>query len=215
MIRMCKMSKHSSNSNFSNEVCGLGNANRFAASKGFTLIELMATIAIAALLIAFATSDFSASIKNNRLAAKANDLVVGLKLARQIAISRSVPTFLCHSNNANTTTPTCGGTASHWNTGFILYAAPIKTLTVAKRLYAPATDTLIQQIDLAGDQNIVVTDTNADSVVSFGSNGFLFDSPAVEMQICDDRIGENGYLIRVSLSGKISRERAIVPDECA
>jgi hypothetical protein len=112
--------------------------------------------------------------------------------------------------------PTCGGsTGSDWNTGFVIYAAPIKALTTTKRDYAPATDTLIQQTDLTDGQGIQVTDTNAASFVSFSSNGFLFDSPAVEMQVCDDRCGENGFLIRVSLSGKISRESAIGAKACA
>ncbi|MFT7525405.1 MAG: type IV fimbrial biogenesis protein FimT [Arenicella sp.] len=205
---MRNMSKHGFNSSCLN-------SPKNVKARGFTILELVIAIAIAALLVALSIPNFTESIKNNRLASKANDLVLGFKVTRQTAISRSVPTFVCHSNNANTNTPTCGGGAgSDWNTGFVIYAAPIKTLTTAKRAYAPATDTLIQQIDLADDQDILVTDTNADSVVSFGSDGFLFDSPAVEMQICDDRNGENGYLIRVSLSGKTSRERAIAPNEC-
>jgi type IV fimbrial biogenesis protein FimT len=207
-MTMRNMSKHGFNSSCLN-------SPKNVKARGFTILELVIAIAIAALLVALSIPNFTESIKNNRLASKANDLVLGFKVTRQTAISRSVPTFVCHSNNANTNTPTCGGGAgSDWNTGFVIYAAPIKTLTTAKRAYAPATDTLIQQIDLADDQDILVTDTNADSVVSFGSDGFLFDSPAVEMQICDDRNGENGYLIRVSLSGKTSRERAIAPNEC-
>lgn len=208
------MCKNDSSSSFFNKASRLAKVKLFSAGEGFTLIELMVAIAIAALLVSLAIPDFSASIKNSRLTAKANDLMIALKVARQTAISRSVPTFVCHSNNANTNTPTCGGIASHWNTGFILYSAPIKTLTTAKRSYAPATDTLIQQIDLADGQNVMVTDTNASSFVSFGSDGYLFDSAAVEMQICDDRSGENGYIIRVSLSGKISRENATGKNAC-
>jgi type IV fimbrial biogenesis protein FimT len=203
------MSTHGFNSSFLN-------SPKCFKTKGFSIFELVIAVAIAALLVALAIPNFSESIKNNRLASKANDLVVGLKIARQTAISRSVLTFVCHTNNANTNTPTCGGgTGGDWNTGFVIYAAPIKTLTTTNRTYAPATDTLIQQTDLADGQGIQVADTNAASFVSFSSNGFLFDSPAIEMQVCDDRSGENGYLIRVSLSGKISRESAIGAKACA
>ena len=211
---MRKTCKNGSSPAFSNKASSLAKAKLFSTGNGFTVIELMAAIAIAALLVALAIPNFSISIKNSRLTAKANDLVVGLKIARQTAISRSVPTFVCHSNNANTSTPTCGGTGSEWNTGFIIYSAQTKTLTTAKRSYAPATDILIQQIDIADGQNIIVTDTNATNIVSFGSDGYLFDSPTVEMQICDDRKGENGYLIRVSPSGKISRESATGTNAC-
>jgi type IV fimbrial biogenesis protein FimT len=208
-MTMRNMSKHGFNSSCLN-------SPKKVKARGFTILELVVAIAIAALLVALSIPNFTESIKNNRLASKANDLVLGLKATRHTAISRSVPTFVCHSNNANTNTPTCGGGAgSDWNTGFVIYAAPIKTLTTAKRAYAPATDTLIRQTDLAEGQGILVTDTNATSLVSFSPSGFLFDSQAVEMQVCDDRSSENGYLIRVSLSGKISRESAIGAKACA
>lgn len=206
---MRNMSKPDFNSNWLNSPNSL-------KARGFTIFELVVAIAIAALLVALSIPNLTGSIKNSRLASKANDLVLGFKLTRQTAISRSVPTFVCHSNNANTNTPTCGGGAgSNWNTGFIIYAAPIKTFTITKRTYAPATDTLIQQTALAEGQGISVTDTSATSIVSFSSNGLLFDSPAVEMRVCDDRSSENGYLIRVSSSGKISRESAIGAKACA
>ncbi|MFT4629015.1 MAG: type IV fimbrial biogenesis protein FimT [Arenicella sp.] len=206
---MHNMSTHGVNSS-----C-LNSPKRFK-TRGFSIFELVVAVAIATLLIALAIPNFSESITNNRLDSKANNLMVGLKIARQTAISLSVPTFVCHANNANTNTPICGGGAgSDWNTGFVIYAAPIKTLTKSKRTYAAATDTLIQQTDLAGGQGIQVTDTIPASFVSFSSNGFLFDSPAVEIQVCDDRSGENGYLIRVSLSGKISRKSSIGAKACA
>jgi type IV fimbrial biogenesis protein FimT len=211
---MRKTCKNGSSLAFANKARSLAKAKLLSTCSGFTLIELMVAIAIAALLVAMAIPNFSVSIKNSRLTAKANDLMVGLKMARQTAISRSVPTFVCHSNNADTNTPICGGPGSDWNTGFILYSAPTKTLTTAKRFYAPAADTLIQQIDIADGQKIIITATNATNIVSFGSDGYLFDSAAVEMQICDDRSGENGYLIRVSLSGKISRETATGAKAC-
>lgn len=189
--------------------------NNFVSTmaKGFTIIELLVAVSIVALLVSLALPNFSEAIQNNRLATKANDLMLGLKVARQTAISRGLVTFICHSNNTDTDKPTCGGgTDSDWNTGFIVYTAPIRTLTPANRDYAPDTDSLIQQISLSQSKNIEVKQTNAEKYISFTSGGLLFDSDAIEMQICDDRTDENGHLIRVSLSGKINRESKIGKD---
>ncbi len=55
---------------------------------GFTLIELMVTIAIAAILLALAIPNFIPTITSNRLTTHANELVTALNLARSEAIKR-------------------------------------------------------------------------------------------------------------------------------
>lgn len=58
-------------------------------NKGFTIIELLVTIAIAGILVAVAMPSFTSSIKSNRLTAINNDLVSALNLARSEAVKRN------------------------------------------------------------------------------------------------------------------------------
>lgn len=58
-------------------------------TKGFTLLELMVTIAIVAILLAIGVPSFQSFIMNNRLTAQANDFVSALNLARSEAIKRA------------------------------------------------------------------------------------------------------------------------------
>jgi type IV fimbrial biogenesis protein FimT len=57
-------------------------------SSGFTLIEVMITIAIAAILLGVAIPSFSEIIASNRLTTNVNELVTALNLARSEAIKR-------------------------------------------------------------------------------------------------------------------------------
>jgi type IV fimbrial biogenesis protein FimT len=62
--------------------------NKF--NQGFTLVELMVTLAVAAIILAIAAPSFSQMIRENRLITTANNLVGNIQLARSEAIRRGV-----------------------------------------------------------------------------------------------------------------------------
>ena len=66
---------------------------------GFTLIELMVAIAVAAILITLATPSFRLLIQNNRISGAANDFVSVFNLARAEAIKRGAVVFVCRTDD--------------------------------------------------------------------------------------------------------------------
>jgi type IV fimbrial biogenesis protein FimT len=62
---------------------------------GFTLVELMVTIAIAAILLGLGVPSFRTLIENNRIAAASNDIVTALQFARSEAVKRAVLVDFC------------------------------------------------------------------------------------------------------------------------
>lgn len=77
---------------------------------GFTLFELMLTVALAALILALAIPNFMQFAANNRLSGAANDMLAAIHIARTEAIKRRVPTAMCFTTTPNATTPACDGT---------------------------------------------------------------------------------------------------------
>ncbi len=84
--------------------------------QGFTLIELMVTVSVAAILLAVGVPNFSDMVKNNRMATTANELVGALNLARSEAIKRGVRVTVCKSAGGATCT-----TSGNWEQGWIVF----------------------------------------------------------------------------------------------
>jgi type IV fimbrial biogenesis protein FimT len=67
----------------------MGISSKNKDNKGFTILELMVTVAIAGILVAIAMPNFTSTIKSNRLTTINNDLVSALNLARSEAVKRN------------------------------------------------------------------------------------------------------------------------------
>jgi len=90
--------------------------SRPKASAGFTLIELMITVAILAVFAAVALPSFSKSITNSRVQASSNELASLIQYARSTAAQNNQSMDLCVSSGVWTvrkaTSPVCDSSAT-------------------------------------------------------------------------------------------------------
>ena len=84
---------------------------------GFTLIELMVTIAVLAILMTIAIPSFQNMVLNNRIVAQANQLITALNYARSEAVKRAAPATVCSTNGGTA----CAG-SMNWSTGWLVFA---------------------------------------------------------------------------------------------
>lgn len=88
--------------------------SRPSSIAGFSMIELMVTVAIVAILAAVALPSFEGVLRSNRVATTTNQLVASLMLARSEATRNPNGAALCTSTNG----ATCGG---GWNDGWMVW----------------------------------------------------------------------------------------------
>jgi type IV fimbrial biogenesis protein FimT len=82
--------------------------------QGMTLVELMVTLAVAAILVSAALPSLSDMAANNRLTALNNQLVSSLNYARSEAIKRRYEVGMCVRNGTGTGCANSGGFESGW-----------------------------------------------------------------------------------------------------
>lgn len=73
---------------------------------GFTLVELMITLVVAAILITIAVPSFNYTMVSNQLSSTANDLISALSTARASAIKLNTDVDICADNTCSVTTST-------------------------------------------------------------------------------------------------------------
>lgn len=92
--------------------------NQHKHNSGFTLLELMITIAIAGILIGIAIPSFTSIISSNRLTAHANELVTALNLARNEAVKRGVSVTVRKVDDNSSTNK---GAGANWEDGWDVF----------------------------------------------------------------------------------------------
>ena len=134
------------------------------SENGFTLVELLITIVVISVLLATAVPSFMQFIKNNRVTAQANSLVVSTQMARNEAVKRGAGTTLCA---ANADMDGCSG-SNDWSTGWIVFSdlnrdGAINTVTAT----ATSGSTCLEDEDclintVAGPSRSTLTATNSE-----------------------------------------------------
>jgi len=81
-------------------------------SRGFTLMEMMLVIAIAALILGFGVPNLRSFILNARMTASANDILMAVHTARSEAIKRQRRTVVCLTKTPEADDPDCDGDGS-------------------------------------------------------------------------------------------------------
>jgi len=145
--------------------------------RGFTLIELMITVAVGGILLSIAVPSFQNIIRENRLATQANELIGSLNLARSEAIRRGI----------NVTVTPNGG---DWNTGWVVATTDPDT---AAALTLRTFDAVQTNLSFTGGA----------ALYTYLPTGFKSDLASPVHSLCDTTTsGKNGRQISVSAMGR-------------
>lgn len=134
-----------------------------AQQHGFTLVELLVSMAVLAVLLGIAVPSFQAVVASSQLSSRTNDLVGALSLARSEAIRRGVRVTLCKSSDG----ASCASTGD-WDQGWITFVDTTRSGTDAA---VDSGETVIQIYQGNANAVSIKGSTNVANYVSFASDG--------------------------------------------
>jgi type IV fimbrial biogenesis protein FimT len=169
---------------------------KMAQSKGFTLLDLMVTVSVAAILMSVGVPSFRGAVMDSRLVRDSNQFVASINLARSSAIRYQRNATICTSANFNVAVPTCSA-STDWSQGWIVWVDKDRdNATDAGEIIS------VQAPIDAGNTFAAATATR----FSYDARGFGA-SPADNLSLCDNRSGETGRSIRVNNVGRTNVSR--------
>jgi type IV fimbrial biogenesis protein FimT len=160
---------------------------------GFTLVELLVTITVMAILLAIAVPSFTDVTLGSKLSSYANSLAANAYLARGEAIKRNTPVTLCVSSNGTS----CG--AGGWEQGWIVLAS----------------GTVIQHQAALPAGLKITADTGATSFIFSPTGVSNFASGDTTLTVCRlTPVGTQERLVRIRVTGLPSVEKKMNVSSC-
>lgn len=167
------------------------------ALTGFTLVELLITVLVLALLLGLAVPAFRSFMQNDQQWVQTNNLILSLNAARSESIKNDTAAGgqICSSSDG----ATCTGTP--WNQGWIVLGVdPANPNNAPKRL----------QVVGALPPGTTLNEINGNLTVTFLSNGALNGAalappnpPFVAFKMCDARGPTFARYLQVTLMGRV------------
>jgi type IV fimbrial biogenesis protein FimT len=152
---------------------------------GFTLVEMLATLAVLVILTSLAAASMSSTVNNNRIYATQTEFIASLALARSEAARRGVPVML------SAIAPTSGNAfAGGWRVWADLDG---------NGSFDSATEPVLRQHE-AISSTIVVGDGTT-TTIGFTPVGFLSQAGAIEIKVCASDGSVPGYDISIQPNG--------------
>ncbi len=163
--------------------------NRKAKASGFTLVELMIVVAVAAVILGLGLPSFLTMIENTKLRNVKGDMLDMIRVARLTAVEQKAYVTACGSTDGTS----CSSSADDWSNIILLLQGQGDDATVLQRIRV-------------NDRAKVIKSNTDTLAINFEPTGWVPDDQS-SFYICpDDLENDKAYRLVLSMSGKVRSE---------
>ena len=167
----------------------------YNAEKGFTLLEMMIVLSLAAIIMTMAVPSYRTFVQNNRITKEVNLLSAAIAGARGESAKRGKRVVLCQSSNPAASTPSCSGTSGTWSNGWIVFVDENSDSSFA----TSDSDVLLNVFQADGEVDIK---TDVGTALAFKADGTTTAGATRTFAVCDERGISNGKKLDVAATGR-------------
>ena len=171
----------------------------------FTLIELMVTLAVFAILIGIALPSFQTQIVNNRSLVLADELVGALNYARTEALKRGKSITFCPTNSAGTD---CG---TDWKSGWLVVVDTAAS-EITKPPVVANSEAILKRWEARNSATMITMDTSSRQFIRFTGAGTLARTEGAAAAVITAKIdqckSDSARVITIALSGMLTTTHA-------
>jgi type IV fimbrial biogenesis protein FimT len=170
--------------------------SKFGRELGYTMIEMLMTMAIAAILLSLAIPSFRYVTNSNRIASELNGLLGDLQLARAEAIKEGRTVTVCQSNDGATCT-----NSTSWQGGWIVFSDPTNV-----GVYDVGEIYLRKQKPFSGTDTFLASNNVA--VITFNREGYAVGMANGTLVTLHDSTNNSAWTrcLSINLSGQMTSE---------
>lgn len=168
-------------------------------STGFTLIELMVTLAILAILATMAAPSLDEFVSRNAMRGISADFTLGLQRARSEAINGNMCVVMCMSSNGTS----CTSSGSNWGVGWIAF----RSLNCA--IATPAATNIILVREAFNPRYQLLSVASAKRSVVFGARGNTNSSTNGSFNLRDSQVSSTDAINRTFCLDRAGRVRTL------
>lgn len=172
--------------------------------KGFTLVELMVTISVLAILLAIAIPSFSGAIARNAVAGHVNGFIGDARYARTEAIKRGANVTMCRTDNPEAAAPACNIVVaaippavtknSDWSGGWLIFVD-----TDNDGAYKTASSDILLRVQPAQDRSGGMTSTVTYDYFTYNAIGKVSNNGTITASPKGSLSGESEYQRRLKI----------------
>lgn len=170
---------------------------------GFTLLELIVTVTVLAVLLGVGIPSFNSTIASSQLTSQANRILTALNAARMEAVKRNTQAIICTSANGTA----CNGTS--WASGWLIFmdANKNETLDDGEPIFAKAE--AMTNVSATGNAPVA-------SKVVFQADGTVLGVSNGTIRVCKPTtaVSENARDIVINAGGRARIERKALSGAC-